>query len=497
MSKTRDEEITEALAQCFYDPLKYVYFSYPWGKDGPLKDETGPDEWQKDALKEIGQLTRCQHSGELWTDYKTGKKKKIGKIIRYAIKAGRGPGKTCLFAWIIDWFIKTRPHAQGTILANTKTQLDTKTWRELAKWHNMSITSHRFNITGTKFAYNDKKTAQTWFAAAIPWKEEKAQAIAGMHEAYVLSLFDEASEIPDIIWTTIGSGLTDPFCLWIVGGNPTKNTGYFKECFDDGSYAHRWIQRTIDARDAKKTNKEGIAEAIEDHDGGENSDYVKVWVRGEFPSASVEQFIPLELVKQAIATDCDVEQYHWRPIVFGIDCMRHGDDENIIYIRQWNHTHEILKYPDMNEVDFAVIVADKMNEWHPQAVNIDYASMGGGLIDILHKLGHTNVYRIVFQGRAAKSTEHYNKRAEMGFLAKQWLSRGGSLPDNRELKKYIKKKLGRSPDTGDAFFLTFAVPLKDDLDLYAKKTPAEEIIAKVTGKWQNANTYIPGLNMMQ
>ena len=106
----------------------------------------------------------------------------------------------------------------------------------------------------------------------------------------------------------------------------------------------------------------------------------------------------------------------------------------------------------------------------------------------------------------------------MGGLAKDWLLNGGSIPDKRELrndltaidsyqnrgrlqlelKKYIKKKLGgRSPDDGDAFFLTFAMPLKDDIDFNRKRTPAQIIMDQVTGRSQNTSTYIPGLNMMQ
>jgi hypothetical protein len=39
-----------------------------------------------------------------------------------------GPGKSALFAWIVDWLMSTRRKAQGTITANTNEQLELKTW---------------------------------------------------------------------------------------------------------------------------------------------------------------------------------------------------------------------------------------------------------------------------------------------------------------------------------------------------------------------------------
>ena len=31
-------------------------------------------------------------------------------------------------------------------------------------------------------------------------------------------------------------------------GNPTRNTGRFRECFAGGRFAHRWSTRQIDSR---------------------------------------------------------------------------------------------------------------------------------------------------------------------------------------------------------------------------------------------------------
>jgi hypothetical protein len=50
--------------------------------------------------------------------------------IRRAVRLDRATasGSRSMVAWLIDWIMSTRPHAQGTVTANTFTQLQTKTW---------------------------------------------------------------------------------------------------------------------------------------------------------------------------------------------------------------------------------------------------------------------------------------------------------------------------------------------------------------------------------
>src|SRR5204863_5054542 len=117
---------------------------------------------------------------------------------------------------------------------------------------------------------------------------------AGLHNLgrRILLLMDEASGIPDIIWEVSEGALTDinTQILWIVYGNPIKNRGRFRECFDTGRFAKRWNSRRIDSRTVSFTNKEQIANWIEDWNG-EDSDFVRVRVRGIFPRVDADSFI--------------------------------------------------------------------------------------------------------------------------------------------------------------------------------------------------------------
>ena len=145
----------------------------------------------------------------------------------------------------------------------------------------------------------------------------------------ILVVFDEASAIPDLIWETTEGALTDEQTEihWLVCGNPTRNNGRFRECF--GRYRHRWIRRQVDSRSARLTNKQQIGQWITDY--GEESDFVRVRVKGEFPRASSMQFIASDLAEAAMTREAEVTLSD--PFVMGVDVARFGDDRSVIVLR--------------------------------------------------------------------------------------------------------------------------------------------------------------------
>ena len=128
------------------------------------------------------------------------------------------------------------------------------------KWHKLARNKEWFVWTATKFYLRDDP--ETWFASAIPWSEERSEAFAGTHEDHVLVIFDEASAVADIIWEVIEGAMTTGECVWLAFGNPTRNTGRFRECWR--KFRHRWITRRVDARTAKKANAAQIERRLTD-----------------------------------------------------------------------------------------------------------------------------------------------------------------------------------------------------------------------------------------
>lgn len=482
MKSTDLEALAEFMAECSGNPLQFVELAFPWG-EGELADFSGPDEWQRDVLEQIR-----QH--ELTID----------EALRIAVASGHGIGKSALVAWIILWAIATEVDTKGVVTANTENQLKTKTWAELAKWFRLCIANELFTMTATALFSNEKKHEKTWRIDMVPWSENNTEAFAGLHNKgkRVLLIFDEASAIPDVIYEVSEGALTDSNTdiLWIAFGNPTRNTGRFKECFH--KYRHRWWTRHIDARTCKMGNQKQFQEWLEDY--GEDSDFFRVRVRGEFPRMGEAQFIGNDVVEEAMKHVIEPNEYNFAPFIIGVDPAFDGGDEFVIYGRQGARAWLLGAYPkNDNDGRMAQILADLEDKHQAQAVFID-KGYGTGLYSFGKTMGRN--WRLVAFGGTDCRDGYRNKRAEMWDSMKQWLKNGASLDYDVNLrddltgieayvnekgqlqmeKKADMKKRGlHSPDRADALALTFAYPVQPNLFNKFKQ-------AKVLGRIRKAGS---------
>lgn len=460
-----DEEIAEFVSQFYADPYGFVMGCFDW-ENPSIKEFGGPDQWQIDFMKELSDEIRSRGFDGI----------NAVAPIQFATSSGHGIGKSAITAWLILWVLSTRPHAKGVVTANTSDQLKTKTWGELGKWKKLCMTGHWFEYNNAKGNMNlyHKQHRETWRADAQTCREENSESFAGLHAANSTPfyIFDEASAVPDKIWEVSEGGTTDGEPMWFVFGNPTRNTGRFRECF--GRYRHRWITRQIDSRTVKITNKKRLQEWVDDY--GEDSDFVRVRVRGMFPRAGSTQFIGSGVVAEAMRrapVDDD-----GAAIVLGVDVARFGDDQSVVWTRRGKDAAAIapLKFRELDLMELASRVADHAWSLGADAVFVDGGGVGGGLIDRLKQLG-LNVIEVNFGGQATDTKKYANKSAEMWDRMKMWLEEGGILPDDVELqdeltgreygfndkgqlmlerKKDMKKRGLPSPDNADALALTFA-----------------------------------------
>ena len=457
---TEEEDLVALMDECSEDPLLFVQVAFDWGY-GELKNYDGPDQWQIDVL----------------TDLRDGLID-IAEAIRLAVASGHGIGKSALVAWIILWAISTMTDARGVVTANTDTQLRTKTWPELTKWYRRCLTSHWFKCTATSIFSLDKDREKTWRFDMIPWSESNPEAFAGLHNEgkRIVVIFDEASRIHDLIWEVTEGALTDDDTqiIWAVFGNPTRNTGRFKQCFT--KYRHRWSTRQIDSRTVKITNKKQIQEWLEDY--GENSDFFKVRVRGVFPSMSVKQFISVDDVDAALGRHLKKTQYKFAPKIIGVDPAWSGDDDFVIYFRQGLYSKVLGKYSkNDNDIEMANIIARFEDEYKADAVFVD-AGYGTGIVSAGTTMGRSWI--LVWFGGGSTDAGCLNKRAEMWNEMKKWLKQGGAIENDDtiyedligpetvprfdgkiqlESKEDMKKRGLASPNHADALALTFAQPV--------------------------------------
>lgn len=465
--------LIENYARFIDDPYGFVLYNYPWGVAGTrLEDEKGPDYWQAEILETLGQELRKRRA----------EPEKQFAAIQAAIASGHGVGKTSLVSWVISWFIATRPHPQILVTAGTKAQLDTKTWRELAKWNNMSLCGSLFSWTATKFYL--KECPDTWYASAIPWSEHNADAFAGTHEKYVLVIFDEASAIADIIWETVEGAMTTSQCIWLAFGNPIRNTGRFKACF--GKYRNYWITRKVDSRTAKMANKAQIAQWKEQY--GEDSDFFRKRVRGDFPLQSSNQLISEEtadMCRKYVAYGYDTF-----PIRIGVDIAGDGEeaDETILTVIQGNKVHECFRiYGDTTKVYSEIVKS--YNYWKQKhdriMIFVDAIGIGKGVYDLL-RAAHLPVNGVISGATANDPTRFVNIRIEMWYNMAQAMKEGIDLtvlspdvwhrlkedlinieyyehPQNQKYQlesvKDLKERELPSPDYGSSLAFSFAYPV--------------------------------------
>lgn len=456
--------LVEDMASLSRDPLKWVIYSFPWGQ-GELTGFDGPDIWQSEILSKIrdGLLTLTQ-------------------AIRIAVASGNGPGKSALAAWLMLWAISTFEDTKGVITSNTESQLKIKSWAELAKWYWMFIARHWFKLTATAIYSADPEHEQTWRIDQVPWTENRSEAFAGMHNKgkRILMIFDEASAIPDSIWQVTEGALTDENTeiIWCVFGNPTRNDGKFHACFHINR--NRWITKQIDIRTSKLTNKQEIAQWIEDY--GEDSDFVRIHVKGEFPNVSDRQFIPNSYVATARGKPLAEASYRFAPKIIAVEPAWTGGDETVIGIRQGNVYRMLAKYA-RNEDDFQIAgyVMKYEDDEKADAVFIDLG-YGTGIFSAGQQLKRR--WTLVPFGGASSDPGFLNKRAEMWNAMKQWLKNGGSIPNEPilcaeitgpeyyvkaigvsagkivlESKEDMKKRGLASPNRADNLALTFAFPV--------------------------------------
>lgn len=459
----KHDELIEALGALTHDPLAFVYFAYPWGEPGtPLEDMEGPDEWQIQILKDIGEQLK--------------KGKDLQTAIQEAVASGHGIGKSALISWLIHFAISTHENTRGVVTANTEGQLRTKTWPELSKWHNMFIAKDLFTYTATAIFSSDKDYEKTWRIDAIPWSKNSPESFAGLHNQgnRILVLFDEASAIDDVIWEVTEGALTDANTeiIWCAFGNPTRNSGRFRECFR--KYRKFWNTYQIDSRTVKISNKAKIEEWLDAY--GEDSDFFKVRVRGVFPSASDLQFISTEIADKAQKQVYKLGQFEHLPVIIGVDPAWTGSDSLEIVMRQGYYMKSLASIPK-NDDDWrmAQLIAQFEDEYKADAVFIDMG-YGTGIYSIGKQLGRK--WRLIEFGGKSNDPVYLNMRAYMWGQMKEWLREGGSIPPNDqalyddivgpeaiidkngriqlESKKDMKDRGLPSPNKGDALALTFA-----------------------------------------
>lgn len=403
---------------------------------------------------------------------------------RLAMKACKGPGKTCVLAWICWLFLLTRKEAKILCTSITKGNMQSGLWPEMSKWMNKSdLLKDQFEWFSESIKH--KEFGSNWFMHMKPWPksadpEQQANTLAGMHADNIMFILDEAGGIPDAVMVAAEAALTGgPECYQriVMAGNPTHREGpLWRAC---SSSKHLWwtISITSDPDDPNRTprvSKEWARDQIEQY--GRDNPWVLVNVFGEFPQTSMNTLLSEWEVEQSMKRNPRKEDYMYIQKRLGIDVARFGDDRTVICARQGLKVFQFKVLRNERTTDIANIVYNAKMNWGSEQEYVDgTGGYGAGVVDSL-RIKRVYAQEIMFSGKAFDSTKFYNKRAEMWWRTAEWVKSGGALPNDSELKRelcsplyfytgdriqiedkgQIKSRLGFSPDKADALILTHA-----------------------------------------
>jgi len=278
--------------------------------------------------------------------------------------------------------------------------------------------------------------------------------------------------------------LDSPESILIAGGTPKgKTPPIFYDLYRNEEAGVKGFQSfQYSTYDNPYLDQEEIDDLVD-----EMSDAVVAQeIYGQFSDTTEFQFIEGDIVEEAIKRECHDSLADKETKVMGVDIAGSGANASVIYKRQGRSTAGIIRKKGIKGDVLVNLIANEINEWQPDAVFID-AGFNPAVIDILDNLNH-DVTRVDFAA-ASSSPFYLNKRAQMWGDMRDWLGSGGSIPDDRNLRRELSqqtyefsKKDGScvkltskdemrknglmSPDIADALALTFAYPVR-------KQTPAD------------------------
>lgn len=463
-----------------YYPERAVMFGFPWGQAStPLAKKTGPRKWQLKELQDYGAHIR-----------ENARRTSQGlplQTYQFACVSGRGAGKSALMG-MIAWFHMTCWSGSTTIIsANGEPQLDSKTFPEIKKWFTMAINSHWFDLNARSvrpaqwlrehFEQQLKIDCGYYYVQGQLWTEEKPDSFAGAHNpAGLVVMFDEASGIPQAIWTVAKGFFTEdegPTRAHFAFSNGRKNVGPFFECFH--KMRNFWKRLNLDSRTVEGVDTADLNQIIALH--GEDSDEARIEVYGMFPHKGNKQLISREVIDAA--TLRQPEHDPGAALTMAVDVARFGENKSVISFRCGRDAKSIpwQRYSKIKATELARHIFEAAEKYNPDAIFIDSNGVGGPVCDILEDNYKLSVIHVNFGEKADDEKKYEGKRTECWCEMADWLEIGAipdeqSLKDDlaspefdyvgRESKKFLEPKEKTqanglaSPDDGDSLALHFA-----------------------------------------
>lgn len=443
---------------------------------------------------------------------------------RVAVASGHRVSKSCTAAGLGLWFLHSFEDARVIMTCVTARQVDDVLYREVRKLHARSgfcvacrAENERREGTGRQpiprpcphsrvlegepreLARNGIKLPD--FRQLFGFTAKEPEAAAGVAGRNMLFIVDEASGVPDSIFTALEGNRAGGARLALFG-NPTQNEGEFFEAFGSKSRFYKTLRISSEESPNVVANRDvvpGLAtrEWIEEKrlEWGEASALFKVRVKGEFVRIEEGKIISLHLLELAEQRWADTPAVG--RLWVGVDPAGPGEksipDEAAFSARRGlkqiaAEVHHRLEAEALVVHLLAFLSVHRVQREVPVVVLDAEGPIGIKVSRLLrdHLDQYPRDFELVLvlssQDAVREPAIYDTLRDDLWANASRWLRDGGALLEDvkqtRDLhspswtsvrkrgrtlfkatdKRELRKMLGRSPDRGDAFCLSVWEP---------------------------------------
>ena len=406
------------------------------------------------------------------------------------IESATGTGKTFMGALLVFWFLECFENALVVTTAPKQEQLSLHIWKEIGRMFHLfglgELTKLKLRITGA-----DDERMAVGFVAGINADEESSTRAQGFHAENMLIILEETPGIPLPLMNALQNTCTAPNNIIVAFGNPDScldNLHQFclqpkVEHIRISAYDHPNVVLNNPSFIPGAASIEGI-KRIEAR-FGKNHPLALSRTRGISPGQQAHSLIRLEWIKAALekfrraCTEGEkiIEENISGLYAVGVDAANSEEgDKAAIALGRGEYLLSAVDFqcPDSNRLGKEDVYA-AIIKYHiaPDNVGVDGIGVGAGTVNALKEMG---INPVNIKGSAAQSLfegeeEFYNLRSQIWWQMREDLRNGIiALPNDEKLfadliapkwfikngriavegKEEIKKRLGCSPNKGDA-----------------------------------------------
>lgn len=434
-------------------------------------------------------------------------------LVTYGREAVRGPhglGKTTTAAHVILWFARTREAAgidwKVVITASVWRQLEKYLWPEIHKWAMRLRPEVAFTATEL-FKLSIKLTN----GSAFPVASDKHEAIEGAHADHILYVFDEAKAIPPDTYNAAegafsGGGAQAGLKAYALAiSTPGEAVGRFYEIHSHAAGTEDWHTTHVTLEMAIKARRISRDWAEQRRlQWGELSAVYLNRVLGEFAAADLDGVIPslswIEAANERWRTIMDQVQAGEATLpeltMVAVDVARQGADKTVFAFRYEGFIDQLVEYEKNTTTETSTLLAEALGTSPEYAAKagryamVDIIGLGAGVVDQTRQKGFVTHGFHAAEGTdltdVSGELQFANKRAAGWWNVREVLDPANGFevalpPDDQltgdllspkwsqqpggrikvESKADIRKRLGRSPDKGDAIVMALWDPDND------------------------------------